>query len=205
MYIVALTGGIGSGKSEAAKQFAKLGVPIVDVDLIAHELTVTGNPLLNDIEQLFGQQVFNNDNSLNRAKLRAQVLKNPEQRVKLEQLIHPAIHQQALLQLKLNEQALKPDYQLLVIPLLFENNRYHDIVDKVVVVDCDEQLQIQRAMTRSQLSENEVLAMMAAQTTRAKRLQLADAVIKNNGSLDELIMQVNELHKKLIKTCIVSK
>lgn len=205
MYIVALTGGIGSGKSEAAKQFANLGVPVVDVDQIAHQLTATGSPLLKNIEQTFGQQVFNADNSLNRAKLRAHILKNPEQRIKLEQLIHPAIHDQALQQLELNEQMLKPAYHLLVIPLLFENNRYQHLVNKAIVVDCDEQLQVQRAMTRSQLTEKEVLAMMAAQTTRANRLRLADEVIENNGSLENLIAQVNELHKKLIKTCIVSK
>lgn len=205
MYIVALTGGIGSGKSEAAKQFAKLGVPIVDVDQIAHQLTAAGMPFLHHIEQMFGQQVFNADNSLNRAKLRALILENPEQRIKLEQLIHPAIHQQALQQLKLNQQMLRPTYQLLVIPLLFESNRYQDIINTAVVVDCDEQLQIQRAMTRSQLTEKEVLAIMAAQIARAKRLALADEVIENNGSLENLIAQVNELHKKLIKTCIVSK
>lgn len=205
MYIVALTGGIGSGKSEAAKQFAKLGVPIVDVDVISHQLTANGNPLLMHIQQAFGKQVFNEDLSLNRAKLRAHVLANPTERIKLEQLIHPAIHHEALVQLNANQKKLQPDYQILVIPLLFENNRYQDIVNKVLVIDCDESLQIQRAMARSQLTEQEVLAIMAAQSTRATRLKLADEVIKNNDSREELINNVNKLHKKLIKTCIVSK
>lgn len=205
MYIVALTGGIGSGKSEAAKQFAKLGVPIVDVDVISHQLTANGNPLLMHIQQAFGKQVFNEDLSLNRAKLRAHVLANPTERIKLEQLIHPAIHREALAQLNANQKKLQPDYQILVIPLLFENNRYQDIVNKVLVIDCDESLQIQRAMARSQLTEQEVLAIMAAQSTRATRLKLADEVIKNNDSREELINNVNKLHKKLIKTCIVSK
>lgn len=205
MYIVALTGGIGSGKSETAGQFAKLGVPIVDVDVIAHELTAAGNPFLKKIEHMFGAMVFNEDKSLNRAKLRAHVFANPDARIKLEQLIHPAIYDQAMQQLLLNEQALKPAYQLLVIPLLFESNRYQNVIHKTIVVDCDEQLQIQRAMSRSKLTEDEVRKMMTAQTTRAIRLKLADEIIENNGSREDLINKVNKLHKKLIKTCIVSK
>jgi len=205
MYVVALTGGIGSGKSEAAKQFAALGVPVVDVDAISHALTATGNPFLQQIKDAFGKEVFNADLSLNRAKLRALVLADPEQRMKLEQLIHPAIHNTALNQLEENQKKLQPAYQLLVIPLLFENNRYQTVVNKALVIDCDEQRQIERAMTRSQLTESEVRAMMAAQVSRARRLQLADEVIENNGTLEHLNIQVNKLHKKLIKTCIVSK
>lgn len=205
MYVVALTGGIGSGKSEAAKQFAALGAPVVDVDNISHALTAPGNPFLSKVESIFGDAVFNTDRSLNRAKLRTLVLTDPQQRIKLEQLMHPAIYDEALRQLKANQEAQHPAYQILVIPLLFENQRYQSVVNKALVVDCDEQLQIQRAMTRSQLSEGEVRAIMAAQVTRAKRLQLADEIIKNDGSLEQLNTQVNKLHKKLIKTCIVSK
>jgi dephospho-CoA kinase len=205
MYIVALTGGIGSGKSEAAIQFAKLGVPIVDLDVIAHELTAAGNPFLRKIEHVFGELVFNEDNSLNRAKLRAQVLANPAERIKLEQLIHPTIYDQAIKQILLNEETQKPAYQLLVIPLLFESKRYHSIINKIIVVDCNEQLQIQRAMNRSQLNEDEVRGIMAAQASRTTRLKLADEVIDNSGSREDLITKVNKLHKKLIKTCIVSK
>lgn len=205
MYVVALTGGIGSGKSEAAKQFAALGVPIVDVDVISHELTAVNNPFLDHIKQLFGLQMFNADQSLNRAKLRAHVLANPLERIKLEQLLHPAIHDMALARLHANQEKSQPLYQVLVIPLLFENNRYQQIVNKALVIDCDEALQIQRAMARSQLTEDEVRAIMAAQISRVMRLQLADEVIKNNDSLENLSAQVNKLHKKLIKTCIVSK
>lgn len=205
MYVVALTGGIGSGKSEAAKQFAALGVPVVDVDVISHALTDPGNPFLSELESIFGDAVFNADRSLNRAKLRTLVLADPQQRIKLEQLMHPAIYNEALRQLKENEEARQPAYQILVIPLLFENHRYQSVVNQALVVDCDEQLQIQRAMTRSQLSESEVRAIMAAQVSRAERLQLADEIIKNDGSLGQLNDQVNKLHKKFIKTCIVSK
>lgn len=205
MTVIALTGGIGSGKSEAAKQFAKLGVPVVDVDLIAHELTAVGEPTLAEISHAFGADFLNTDGTLNRAKLRAHVFEREDERLKLEAILHPAIQKRALSQLAANEHQLKPAYHIIVIPLLFESNRYASIVHKVIVVDCDEQLQIQRAMARSQLSEAQVKAIMGAQVSRATRLSLADEVIENNGSLADLTEKIIEIHEKLIKTCIVSK
>ena len=205
MYIVALTGGIGSGKSEAARQFSHLGVPVVDTDVIAHELTAIGNPVLSEIEHMFGTDVLNVDGSLNRSKLRALVLNNPAERLKLEGLLHPAIYDRALALIKDNESKLQPQYQMLVIPLLFENNRYDSVIDTILVIDCDENMQISRAMARSKLSKEEVKAIMAAQTSRSVRLNGADEIIENNGSLAELNEKVNKLHNKLIKTCIVSK
>ena len=203
--IVALTGGIGSGKSEAAKQFAALGVPIVDVDIIAHALTSVGQPLLKELSRLFGADFINADGSLNRAKLREHVFNNPAERLKLEAVIHPAIYQHALAQLTDNENRLHPAYQMLVIPLIFESNRYNGVANKVIVVDCDESLQIKRAMARSNMSESDVKEMMSAQVTRNVRLKFADEVIKNDGTLAELQAKVTLIHKKLIKTCIVSK
>lgn len=205
MYIVALTGGIGSGKSEAAKQFAQLGVPVVDTDVIAHTLTATGSTMLSEISKIFGTGILNEDGSLNRAGLRAHVLNNPAERIKLEKLLHPAIYEHAIKQLTDNDNRLSPQYQILVVPLLFENNRYQNAINKTLVIDCEESLQIKRAMARSKLTENEVTAIMAAQTTRAVRLKNADEIIENNGSLEELIKNVKKIHKKLIKTCIVSK
>jgi dephospho-CoA kinase len=203
--IVVLTGGIGSGKSEAARQFAALGVPIVDTDVIAHELTAAGQPLLNEIRRIFGADFINTDGTLNRAKLREHVFNNLTERLKLEALIHPAIHQYALKQLAENENHLHPAYQILVVPLLFENNRYNGVADKILVVDCDENLQIKRAMARSSMSESDVKAMMDAQVDRNVRLKFADVIIVNEGTLAELQEKVELIHKKLIKTCIVSK
>jgi len=205
MFVVALTGGIGSGKSEAARQFAVLNIPVVDVDVIAHALTATGEPMLDDIRRIFGADFLYADGALNRAKLRGHIFANPDERLKLEALLHPAIHLRALEQLAYNDHALHPAYQILVIPLLFENNRYAKVIDKTLVIDCDESLQIKRAMARSQLSEFEVKAMLAAQVSREVRLNFADKVIINNGSLVELQEQVTEFHKNLIKTCIVSQ
>lgn len=203
--IIALTGGIGSGKSEAAKQFAALGVPVVDVDVIAHELTVAGNPILNDIKHTFGDSFFHIDGTLNRAKLREHVFQHPQERLKLEALIHPEIHLRALQQLRDNESKLHPNYQILVIPLLFENNRYNDVIDSTLIIDCDERLQIKRAMARSKMTELEVKAVMNTQVSRAVRLSLADEIITNNGTLNELQENVAKTHKKFIKTCIVCK
>jgi dephospho-CoA kinase len=203
--IVALTGGIGSGKSEAARQFAALGVPIVDADVIAHELTAAGEPLLADIKHIFGDYFINIDGTLNRVKLRDLVFNDPAERLKLEALIHPAIHERALKRLAENEKKMQPSYQVLVIPLLFENNRYKGVAGKTLVIDCDESLQIQRTTARSQLSALEVTEMMNAQVGRSVRQSFADEVISNNGTLKELQDKVTAFHKKLIKTCIVSK
>ncbi len=205
MFIIALTGGIGSGKSEAAKQFALLGVPIVDADVIAHELTAIGQPIVAEIGRIFGAELIAADGSLNRTKLRTHVFNNTQERLKLEALLHPAIHLRALQQLAENERKLQPSYQVLVMPLLFESHRYDGVANKTLVIDCDENLQIKRAMARSNMTEKEVQAMMNAQVSRATRLERADLVVENNGTLKNLTKKIASIHKNLIKTCIVSQ
>ena len=205
MFIIALTGGIGSGKSEAAKQFALLGVPIVDADVIAHELTAIGQPIVAEIGRIFGAELIAADGSLNRTKLRTHVFNNTQDRLKLEALLHPAIHLRALQQLAENERKLQPSYQVLVMPLLFESHRYDGVANKTLVIDCDEDLQIKRAMARSNMTEKEVQAMMNAQVSRATRLERADLVVENNGTLKNLTKKIASIHKNLIKTCIVSQ
>ena len=201
MSIIALTGGLGSGKSEAAKQFAKLGVPVVDTDVIAHALTANGAPALKQISELFGPQFLTNEAALDRAKLRAHVFAHPQERSKLEALLHPLIRAAALKQLAENEHQQHPDYQILVIPLLFENNQYQTSIHKILLIDCDEQLQIARAMARSFLTQAEAQAILDAQVSRTTRLKLADEVIENNGTLAELTESVEKMHQKLIKIC----
>lgn len=205
MTVIALTGGIGSGKSEATKEFAALGIPIVDADVIAHELTATKQPLLNEIRHIFGADFIDAEGTLNRAKLRKHIFDNPAERIKLEALMHPAIHQRALELLADNHQKFNPPYQILAIPLLFENNRYNDVIDLILVIDCDENLQLKRALARGNMTEAEVRAMMRAQTSRATRVNSADEVILNNESITEFHEKIREIHKKFIKTCIVSK
>ena len=204
-FTVGLTGGIGSGKSEAAKQFAKLGVPVVDTDVIAHTLTAAGMPLLTEIAHIFGEKFINVDGSLNRSLLRTHIFGNTNERQKLEALLHPAIYQFALKQLAENQQQLNPSYQILVVPLLFEGTSYQSIVNKTLVIDCDESNQIKHTMARSNLSESEVKAIIQTQTPSSVKRTLADEVIENDGSIQNLQKKINKIHKKFIKTCIVSK
>jgi dephospho-CoA kinase len=203
--VIAVTGGIGSGKTEATKQFALLGVPVVDTDVIARELTTAGAPLVGEIRHIFGADFINASGELDRAKLRKHVFEDQAERLKLEALLHPAIYAVAVKQLHDNQLKLQPIYQILVVPLFFENNRYESIVDQVLLIDCSEDIQIERAMARSQLTVAEITAMMAAQIDRATRRARADVIIDNNTSLADFIEKIVAVHKKFIKTCIVSK
>jgi len=200
--IVGLTGGIGSGKSEAARIFAELGVPVVDTDVIAHALTAAGQPALQEIAALFGQDTLFQDGTLNRAALRERIFTHPEMRRQLEALLHPGIRAQAT---QLLAQQAGAQYQILVVPLLFEAQGYRDLMGRSLVIDCDESQQLERAMARSNLQAQDVSAIMKAQLPRDQRLALADDVIVNNGTLENLRQQVLAQHEKYIKTCIVSQ
>jgi len=203
--VVALTGGIGSGKSEAAKQFSKLGVPVVDTDDISRALTSDNSPLLPEISRIFGAEFITAEGKLDRTKLRTHIFKHQEERLKLEALMHPAIYDIAIQQLSANANQLNPHYQILVLPLLFENDRYLSLIDQSIAIDCDEQLQVERTMSRSQLSADDVGLMMAAQLPRITRISRADIIIENNGSLADLEEKITEIHKNFINSCIVSK
>ena len=202
MYVVGLTGGIGCGKTEAARIFARLGVPVVDVDLIAHQLTQPGEETFSEIVDIFGKDCLLPDGKLNRAVLRNKVFTDIAARKDLEGILHPAIHERALKELEANQDA---PYQILAISLLFENQRYKDVVTRSLVMDCDEQLQLERTMKRSDLSEEIVRGIMAAQVSRAIRLKMADDVIVNEGSLEELTQKIEEMHKKYMQACRVSE
>ncbi len=202
MLIVGLTGGIGSGKSMVAHMFAELGVPVVDTDRIAHELTAPGRPLLQEVAGLLGNDVIDAGGALDRNLVRQRVFADPDLRKQLEAILHPRIRARAVELLERNPAA---PYQILVVPLLFETQGYQGIVGRTLVVDCEERLQVRRAMARSHLGEADVRAIMAAQMSRDQRLALADDVIENNGSLDALAEQVGQKHKKYINTCIVSQ
>lgn len=193
MLRVALTGGIGSGKSSVAELFGRLGAPIIDADLIARELTRIGHPLLQEIGHAFGAGVINADGSLNRRALGNLVFANPDQRRQLEQILHPPIRREMEHRLR----ACAAPYAILVIPLLLET-RQQDIADIIIVVDLPEQLQIKRVMQRDGLSEDQVRGILAAQCQRSERLAAADYLIDNSGGLDQLIAQVENIHQRLI-------
>ncbi len=202
MFVVGLTGGIGSGKSTVTNIFASLGVPIVDVDVISHQLTTTGGELIPVIKQAFGKDFINIDGALNREKMRQLVFNNPPSRLQLEAILHPAIHAEALLQLAHNVSA---PYQILAIPLLAKNSPYQRSIHRVLVIDSDESSQISRTMQRSGLTEQDIRNIMSAQISREERLALANDVITNDGDFDDLRIKIVGIHKKYINTCIVSK
>lgn len=192
---VGLTGGIGSGKSEAARLLAALGVPIIDVDVISHQLTARSQPTLTKLVEVFGEAYLTVDGDLDRKKLRSLVFQSPEALAQLEAIMHPAIFTQA--QYALKHQPPAP-YQVLVVPLLFEGGQYRPLIRRSLVIDCDEETQIQRVMARSQLSREEVLAIMAKQLSRAARLAHADVVIENTGNLDEFSQSIRAFHEKML-------
>ncbi|HQN64104.1 MAG TPA: dephospho-CoA kinase [Methylophilus sp.] len=202
MYVVALTGGIGSGKTEAANIFAKLGVPVVDVDAISHALTEKPTFITSKIGEAFGAGYLTPEGALHRARMRALVFSNDEAREKLNAILHPAIYEETLKQLQSHTDT---PYQILVIPLLFESARYLPLVQRILVIDCDEATQIRRVMERSKLNEDEVKNIIAAQTPRQERLKRADDVLENSDNLQELAKKIDQLHKKYLKSCIVSK
>jgi dephospho-CoA kinase len=201
MYVVALTGGIGAGKSEAAKIFASLGVPIVDVDVISRRLTGPGQPIMDKIAEAFGRDFLTEDGALNRPAMRERIFANDEDRKKLEAILHPVIHSHALRELDQNREA---PYQILAIPLFFETNRYSGLVKRILLVDCDESLQISRTMNRNGMTEHTVRAIIAAQASRSYRRALANDIIENNGSIEALAEKVKELHEKYMQACLLS-
>lgn len=206
MFVIALTGGIGSGKSTATKIFASLGVPITDVDEISHQLTTANQPIIKDIETNFGKNYITPEGALNRAAMRDLVFNDAAARAKLNAILHPAIYDEAVLQLEANQMhsSKSVPYQILAIPLLFESPRYAAHVNRILLIDCDEKTQIERVKARSQLTESEIKKIIRTQTPRKKQLLLAHDVIKNNGNVEKLREKILEIHQKYINTCILS-
>ncbi len=202
MYIIGLTGGIGSGKSEAAKLFSKLGVPIVDVDKISHDLTFEGQPILKEIAKAFGHEVLINDRTLNREQLRSIIFADESARKKLEAILHPAIYNKAIEELQKNTSAI---YQILVIPLLFESDRYLKIINRSLVIDSDPEMQISRASNRDHHSREEIQKIINVQMPREQRNLLADDIILNDGSIEALDQKIAQLHEKYVNTCVFKK
>lgn len=189
--VVGVTGGIGSGKTVVAQAFAELGVEVIDTDQIAHELTAPGQPAVREIATRFGTQVLTAEGALDRAALRRAVFSDPDARRRLEALLHPLIAQQVVHRLA---QAGGP-YVILVVPLLVETGGYEGIVDRVLVVDSPEDVQVTRVMRRNGLSPNEVEPILRAQASRQQRLARADDVLTNDGDLDTLRSGVQRLHR----------
>ncbi|WP_028537167.1 dephospho-CoA kinase [Paludibacterium yongneupense] len=189
--LVGLTGGIGSGKSAVAECFADLGVPVVDTDVIAHELTAGGGAAMPAIVDAFGESVRGADGALDRAVMRALVFGDPACRQRLEAILHPMIEHESLRRVA----AANAPYVMLAVPLLFESGGYLPLLWRSLVVDCREELQIERVMRRSGLDEAAVRAIMAAQCTREQRNARADDIIDNNGTISAMRLQVERKHR----------
>ncbi|GAB3011434.1 dephospho-CoA kinase [Bowmanella dokdonensis] len=188
--VIGLTGGIGSGKTRVSNLFAGKGIDIIDADVIARQVVEPGSPALQKITEHFGQAVLNTDGSLNRARLRERIFTHPEEKAWLNALLHPLIRQQMQQQAK----SAQSPYCILAVPLLVEN-QLMALVDRVLVVDVDEQIQHQRVVQRDRVADEQVRSIMAAQASREARLAVADDIIDNSGPPEALDTQVETLHQ----------
>jgi dephospho-CoA kinase len=193
-FVVGLTGGIGSGKSAAADEFAALGATVIDTDLIAHELTGSGGAAIGQIQKIFGND-FVAGGALDRKRMREHVFAEPAAKKQLEQILHPMIREESARRIA----AATGPYVIHVVPLLIESPDYRRRVNRVLVVDAPEETQVERVRARSGLSPDEVWSIMRAQVPRAERLAAADDVIDNAGTRDALRKQVAALHQKYLQ------
>jgi dephospho-CoA kinase len=190
---IGLTGGIASGKTAVSDMFAKRGVPVIDTDRIAREVVEPGRPALAEIVEEFGEDVLNADGTLNRRTLRERVFAGEGNRQRLEAITHPRIRNETLRRM---HDAGGP-YQVIVVPLLVESG-FGALVDRVLVVDCPPEIQRQRLMQRDTETAATAEAMMRSQTDRDTRLDAADDVIDNSGTLEDTCRQVERLHNRYL-------
>ena len=187
---IGLTGGIASGKSTVASMFAELGAAIIDTDVIAREVVMPGRPALDEIRDAFGAAVMGDDGTLDRSAMRQIVFSDESARRRLEAILHPRIQAETYRQ---SDQA-GGDYQLIVVPLLVESS-LKSFVDRILVVDCDEERQIRRLLARDAESALQAQRILASQSSRDERLAIADDVIVNDGDLESTRAQVAALHE----------
>jgi len=194
--IIGLTGGIGSGKTAVSDTFKSLGIDIIDADVSSRSVVKKGQPALDDIKSHFGDDILDSENSLDRAKLREIIFKNPDERIWLEKLLHPKIAEHIKDQLENSESP----YCVLVSPLLLETEQ-KSYCSFVLVVDVPEESQIARTAKRDGVSEEQVKNIISAQIDREKRLEQADEIIINDGSMEDLKEKVMVLHSKYLSQC----
>ena len=189
MLKIGLTGGIGCGKSTVARVFEQLKTPVIDADEIAHQLVAIGQPALAQIQQEFGTDVLNPDGSLNRKKLRELIFSDPEQKQKLESILHPLVYRS--IQAKIKQ--LNTPYCIICIPLIFETNMTH-LVDRILVVDCSVETQIKRVRKRDNMAIERIQSIIDSQVSRAFRKAHTNDLIDNSVTDDRLAEEVKKLH-----------
>jgi dephospho-CoA kinase len=194
IFVVGLTGGIGSGKSSVAELFVQRGAALVDTDVIAHGLTAPGGAAIAALRAAFGEDFIDVTGALDRARMRAHAFEHPAARAQLEALLHPLIRAQA----RREVEASRAPYVILAVPLLIETGNWQARCHRVLVVDCPVELQRARVMARSRLAAEEVDRIIAAQAARETRLAAADDVIDNSGEQAALLPQVEALHARYL-------
>lgn len=200
-YVVALTGGIGSGKSTVAELFVAQGAALVDTDAIAHRLTAPGGAAMPALIAAFGASIATPEGALDRAAMRRLAFADPNARARLEAILHPLIRAAATAECA---EADAP-YVILAVPLLVETGNWRERCDRVLVVDCAPAIQIARVMARNALAEDEVRRILAAQASREQRLAVADDVIANDGGREALPAAVAALHQRYLLAAAAKK
>ena len=197
MLKVGLTGGIGCGKSTAVDAFRVLGVPVIDADQIAKDTVAAGSDALKEIAQTFGNQALN-DGVLNRSFIKEKVFSDPQALEKLEAVLHPRIRAEINRQIAVYENSdTSPGYVIVDIPLLIEKN-YQPLFDRIIVVDCSPEQQLERVLKRDKVDKKSIKKIMTVQATREERNKIASDILDNTGDIDTLRKQVNELHQELV-------
>jgi dephospho-CoA kinase len=191
---IGLTGGIASGKSTVTQRFAELGVPVIDADVSARNVVERGKPGLEQVVRRFGAGVLDASGNLDRPALRALIFSDSALRQALDAILHPLIRAD----MEQQATAARGHYLVMSIPLLIEGGRAHDRVDRVLVVDADEALQLQRVQARDGSSAEQARAILASQAGREVRLAAADDVLRNSGSVADLRQAVDRLHEKYL-------
>lgn len=191
--LVALTGGVASGKTSVSDRLAESGVPVVDTDRIARQVVAPGSPGLEEVVKAFGTEILDSTGGLDRRALREMIFAHPQQRTRLERILHPLIEKEARQQIARLDDT---PYVVLVVPLLVESGLFGD-AERVVVVDLPEALQIERLLERDGVDRQQAESMLSAQARRSQRLAVATDVIDNSGSLDDLMQATDELHRRL--------
>lgn len=200
MFIIGMTGGIGSGKSEALKIFESLNIKVIDLDNIAKEITDTSHQAIQEIKLVFGDAIFDKDNRLDRKKLREIIFSEKDQKINLEKILHPKILEEVMKRLNVlsNE-----SYVVIDIPLLFETNQYTSLISRSLVIDCKVNDQIERVKKRDGIDTSVIQSIIEQQVGRNYRIERADDVVVNDGSIEKLEESIKVLHKKYLNLVAV--